>query len=67
MDDVEMTGTQIEASLRNKREAHVISELYRFLMLAAAMMVCLGHGANDVANSISPLLEVLSYTNGDYI
>ena len=28
-------------------------------MLVAAMMVCLGHGANDVANSISPLLVVL--------
>lgn len=28
------------------------------MMLAAAMMVCLGHGANDVANSISPLIVV---------
>lgn len=28
-------------------------------MLLAAMMVCLSHGANDVANSISPFLEVL--------
>ena len=28
-------------------------------MLLAAMMVCLGHGSNDVANSISPLLMVL--------
>lgn len=33
--------------------------MYRYLMLVAAMMVCLGHGANDVANSISPLLVVL--------
>jgi len=24
------------------------------------MMVCMGHGSNDVANSISPLLQVLS-------
>ena len=28
-------------------------------MLVAAMMVCLGHGSNDVANSISPFLTVL--------
>ena len=62
-----MTGTQVEDILKKNKEAHVISELYRFLMLVAAMMVCLGHGSNDVANSISPLLEVLSYTNGDYL
>ena len=29
-------------------------------MLVAAMMVCMGHGSNDVANSISPFLVVLS-------
>ena len=29
-------------------------------MLVAAMMVCLGHGSNDVANSISPLLTTLT-------
>ena len=29
-------------------------------MLVAAMMVCLGHGSNDVANSISPLLTAMS-------
>jgi len=28
-------------------------------MLTAAMMVCIGHGSNDVANSISPLLVAL--------
>lgn len=38
----------------------VIFEVYRYLMLVAAMMVCLGHGSNDVANSISPFLTVLS-------
>lgn len=27
------------------------------------MMVCLGHGSNDVANSISPLLTTLSVEN----
>ena len=35
-------------------------QLYRVMMLIAAMMVCLGHGANDVANSIAPFLEVLA-------
>lgn len=28
------------------------------MMVGSAMMVCLAHGANDVANSISPLLTV---------
>ena len=41
-----------------KLEKDLVSEIYRFMMLAAAMMVCLGHGANDVANSISPLIVV---------
>ena len=44
----------------------VIFEVYRYLMLVAAMMVCLGHGSNDVANSISPLLTVLA-VEGDSI
>ena len=35
----------------------VIAEIYRYLMLMAAMMVCLGHGS--MANSISPLLATL--------
>mmetsp|Transcript_43123 Transcript_43123/g.31112 ORF Transcript_43123/g.31112 Transcript_43123/m.31112 type:complete len:123 (+) Transcript_43123:947-1315(+) len=33
---------------------------YRLLMLLAAMLVCLGHGANDVANSISPLIIAMN-------
>mmetsp|Transcript_5494 Transcript_5494/g.7044 ORF Transcript_5494/g.7044 Transcript_5494/m.7044 type:complete len:169 (-) Transcript_5494:4-510(-) len=32
-------------------------------MLLTAMVVCLGHGANDVANSISPFLIVLGLHN----
>ena len=32
-------------------------------MLAAAMLVCLGHGSNDVANGISPLLVVMEEEN----
>ena len=35
-------------------------------MLIAAMMVCMGHGSNDVANSISPLLTALE-VDGDSI
>ena len=33
-------------------------------MLLAAMMVCLGHGSNDVANSISPLIIALQSIGG---
>ena len=44
----------------------VINEVYRFLMLVAAMMVCLGHGSNDVANAISPYLTALE-VDGDSI
>ena len=45
--------------MQNEKQEAVIGQLYRVLMLIAAMMVCLGHGANDVANAISPLLVVL--------
>lgn len=41
-------------------ESKVLMQIYRVMMLVAAMMVCLGHGSNDVANAISPFLEVLS-------
>ena len=34
-------------------------------MLIAAMMVCLGHGSNDVANSISPLLTAMEVDGDD--
>ena len=37
----------------------LVQELYRICMISAACMVCLAHGSNDVANSISPLLVVL--------
>lgn len=35
------------------------------MMIGASMSVCLAHGANDVANSISPLLQVLSITGNN--
>lgn len=37
---------------------YLVTEEYRFLMVAAAMLVCLAHGSNDVANAITPLLVV---------
>jgi inorganic phosphate transporter, PiT family len=37
---------------------YIMTEMYRFLMVLAAMMVCLAHGSNDVANAITPLLVV---------
>lgn len=43
-----------------KEQHMLICEVYRYMMVGAAMMVCLAHGANDVANSISPLLTVFS-------
>ena len=36
----------------------LITETYRLLMVVAAMLVCLAHGSNDVANAITPLLVV---------
>ena len=38
----------------------LVSEVYRYLMVASAGLVCLAHGSNDVANAISPLLVVLN-------
>ena len=37
----------------------IIFEVYRALMVMADMLECMSHGANDVANSISPFLEIL--------
>ena len=34
-------------------------EVYRFLMVLSAFLVCLSHGSNDVANAISPLIVVM--------
>ena len=47
-----------------QKEFALMSEVYRYLMVTAAMMVCLAHGSNDVANSISPLIVALEI-NGD--
>ena len=45
---------------RTEIETRLVGQLYRCLMLLAAMMVCIGHGSNDVANSISPLIVVFT-------
>lgn len=37
----------------------IISEGYRILMIINACLVCLAHGSNDVANSISPLIVLM--------
>jgi len=43
-------------------------QVFRFLMVCSAFLVCLSHGSNDVGNAISPLLLVMD-TNGqdDYL
>ena len=53
----------LEVDAFKNRDALLIGEVYRYLMIFAAMMVCLAHGSNDVANSISPLLVVLEINN----
>ena len=44
---------------------YLATEEYRILMVAAAMLVCLAHGSNDVANAISPLLVVEAANGGN--
>ena len=46
-------------NISGEQENRLISEVYRYLMVFAACLVCLAHGSNDVANSISPLLLVM--------
>jgi PiT family inorganic phosphate transporter len=60
-----INSNTFENPLRNKemnmdeKTRNLVFKTFRILMLIAATMVCLGHGANDVANSISPLVIVL--------
>jgi phosphate/sulfate permease len=37
----------------------LIREGYRILLVLNACLVCLAHGSNDVANSISPMIVVM--------
>jgi len=43
---------------KTPRSDFVLNQTFRFLMITAALLVSLSHGANDVANSISPLVDV---------
>ena len=43
---------------RQTAEKILIYQTYRWLMVMAAMLVCLAHGSNDVANAIAPLIVV---------
>ena len=58
-------GSNSTATIDPKNEAHriyvikVINQGYRVLLVQAACLVCLAHGSNDVANSITPLLVEL--------
>lgn len=55
-DETESQSDQQEFDLTAQHK--LIAEVYRYMMVGSAMMVCLSHGANDVANAISPLLVV---------
>ena len=46
-------------------EKEIILETFRWLTVMAAMLVCLAHGSNDVANAISPLIVVTTVDKGD--
>lgn len=43
----------------------VVMEQYKYMMLCAAMLVCLGHGANGMGTSVSPFVATLANTKGD--
>lgn len=45
-------------SHRQSVEKILVFESYRWLMVMTAMLVCLAHGSNDVANAIAPLIVV---------
>lgn len=41
------------------KQAILLSEVYRVMMVISAFLVCLSHGSNDVGNAISPLLIIM--------
>lgn len=45
------------------KQVLITSEIYRYLMVMSAFLVCLSHGSNDVANAISPLVILLNHEN----
>jgi phosphate/sulfate permease len=43
------------------KQARLLSEVYRIMMVVSAFLVCLSHGSNDVGNAISPLVVILKH------
>jgi phosphate/sulfate permease len=41
------------------QQIQITTEIYRYMMVFSAALMCLSHGSNDVANGISPLLVVM--------
>jgi phosphate/sulfate permease len=41
------------------QQSILTNEVYRYLMVLSAFLVCLSHGSNDVANAISPLIVLM--------
>ena len=39
-------------------ENKLVNEVYRYLLIMSSFLVCLAHGSNDVANTISQLIIV---------
>ena len=50
---------------RQSSEKILVYECYRWLMVMSAMLVCLAHGSNDVANAIAPLIVVAEVNDLD--
>lgn len=48
------------------KQAMLTSQIYRFLMVFSDFLVCLGHGSNDVANAISPLMVLMKAEDQEY-
>ena len=43
------------------QQVMLTSEMYKILMIKSAMLVCMSHGSNDVANAISPLVILVKH------
>ena len=41
------------------QQVQITTEIYRYMMVFSAALMCLSHGSNDVANGISPLIVVM--------
>jgi phosphate/sulfate permease len=48
------------------QQVMLTSEMYRVLMIKSAMLVCMSHGSNDVANAISPLSVLIKHNGYSY-